>query len=80
MTVIDPVRMLVMATAIVTESTNRHSCSVDLKHAGRAFGSFASCSLVGVSGLAPILASVDMFGDEIAASEYGGRRIGVVRV
>jgi len=40
-TVIDPVRKLVIATAMVTEITNRHSCSVDVKHAGRALGSWA---------------------------------------
>lgn len=33
-----------MATAIVTDMTNRHSCSVDSKHVGRAFGSL---SLIG---------------------------------
>jgi hypothetical protein len=37
-TVIEPVRKLDMATAIVTDMTKRHSCNVDLKHAGRAFG------------------------------------------
>jgi hypothetical protein len=44
MTVMEPVRKLDMATAIVTDMTNRHSCSVDLKQAGRALG---SVSLIG---------------------------------
>jgi hypothetical protein len=44
MTVIEPVRKLDMATAIVTDMTKRHSCNVDLKHVGRAFGSL---SLIG---------------------------------
>lgn len=38
-TVIDPVKKLVMATAMVTEITKRHSCKVELKHSGRALGS-----------------------------------------
>ena len=42
MTVIEPVRTLVMATAMVTDNTKRHSWSVDLKQAGRALGSFSS--------------------------------------
>jgi hypothetical protein len=41
MTVMEPVRKLDMATAIVTDMTNRHSCSVDLKQAGRALGSLS---------------------------------------
>jgi hypothetical protein len=44
MTVMEPVKKLVMATAIVTDKTNKHSWSVDLKHSGRALGSF---SLIG---------------------------------
>jgi hypothetical protein len=44
MTVIEPVKKLDMATAIVTDMTNKHSCSVDLKHSGRALGSL---SLIG---------------------------------
>jgi hypothetical protein len=60
MTVIDPVKKLVMATAIVTESTKRHSWSVDLKHAGRAFGSVSSCSLIGDVECAPSSGSVLM--------------------
>jgi hypothetical protein len=43
-TVIEPVKKLVMATAIVTDKMNRHSWNVDLKHSGRALGSW---SLVG---------------------------------
>lgn len=39
MTVTEPVRKAVMATAMVTESTNRHSWMVDPKHSGRALGS-----------------------------------------
>lgn len=35
-----------MATAIVTDMTNRHSWNVELKHAGRAFGSL-SVALIG---------------------------------
>jgi len=46
MTVIDPVRKLVMATAIVTEAMNMHSWKVDVKHSGRALGSL---SLIGRS-------------------------------
>jgi hypothetical protein len=38
-TVIDPDKKLVIATAIVTENTNIHSCSVEVKHSGRALGS-----------------------------------------
>jgi hypothetical protein len=60
-TVIDPVRILVMATAIVTDSTKRHSWSVDLKHAGRALGSFPLRSLVGVVGQRPSSGSVAIF-------------------
>lgn len=48
MTVIAPDKKLVIATAIVTENTNKHSCSVDLKHSGRALG---SRSLIGGEGL-----------------------------
>jgi hypothetical protein len=44
MTVMEPVRKLDMATAIVTDMTNKHSCRVDLKHSGRALGSL---SLIG---------------------------------
>jgi hypothetical protein len=43
-TVIEPDKKLDIATAIVTDITKRHSCSVDLKHSGRAFGSL---SLIG---------------------------------
>jgi hypothetical protein len=46
MTVMLPVRKLVIATAMVTDNTKRHSCSVDWKHAGRALGSI-SLSLIG---------------------------------
>lgn len=44
MTVTEPVKKLVMATAMVTDMTNKHSWSVDLKHSGLAFGSL---SLIG---------------------------------
>jgi hypothetical protein len=44
MTVMEPVKKLVMATAMVTEAMNMHSWNVDVKHSGRALG---SCSLVG---------------------------------
>ena len=60
-TVIDPVSILVMATAIVTDSTKRHSWSVDLKHAGRALGSFSLRSLVGVVGQLPSSESIAIF-------------------
>jgi hypothetical protein len=53
-TVIAPVRKLVIATAIVTDVTNRHSCSVELKHSGRAFGSL---SLIGGARVVPSSAS-----------------------
>jgi hypothetical protein len=43
-TVIEPVRKEVIATAIVTKPTNKHSWSVDMKHSGRALGSL---SLIG---------------------------------
>lgn len=46
-TVIEPVRKLDMATAIVTDMTKRHSCNVDLKHVGRALG---SVSMIGGEG------------------------------
>lgn len=62
MTVIDPVRKLVIATAIVTERMKRHSCSVDLKHAGRALGSFSLCPLIGVDGQLPSSESVVILG------------------
>jgi hypothetical protein len=48
MTVIAPPKKLDMATAIVTDTTNKHSCSVDLKHSGRALGSL---SLIGKTSL-----------------------------
>jgi hypothetical protein len=54
MTVIEPVKKLDMATAIVTDMTNRHSCSVDLKHSGRALGSL---SLIGGETSLPSAAS-----------------------
>jgi hypothetical protein len=38
-TVILPVKKLDIAIAMVTDKTNKHSCSVDLKHSGRALGS-----------------------------------------
>jgi hypothetical protein len=52
MTVMEPVRKEVMATAIVTRLTNRHSWSVDLKHSGRALGSLSliGCARVADSG------------------------------
>jgi hypothetical protein len=54
MTVIAPVKKLDMATAIVTDMTKRHSCSVDLKHSGRALGSL---SLIGGETSLPSAAS-----------------------
>jgi len=39
-TVTLPNKKLVIATAIVTEATNKHSCVVELKHSGRSFGSW----------------------------------------
>jgi hypothetical protein len=62
-TVIEPVRMLVIATAMVTESTKRHSWSVDLKHAGLALGSFSLCSLIGDGGQLPSSGSVVAISD-----------------
>jgi hypothetical protein len=52
MTVMEPVRNEVMATAIVTRLTNRHSWSVDSKHSGRALGSLSliGCARVADSG------------------------------
>jgi hypothetical protein len=41
MTVMDPVRKLVMATAMVTDAMNMLSWNVDVKHSGRALGSRA---------------------------------------
>jgi hypothetical protein len=48
-TVMEPVRNEVIATAIVTRLTNRHSWSVDLKQSGRALGSL---SLIGCARVA----------------------------
>ena len=66
MTVIAPVKKLVIATAIVTETMNMHSWNVDVKHSGRALGSLsligcesAAKSSASVSASAPILLAID---------------------
>ena len=59
MTVTEPPRKEVIATAIVTDSTKSISWMVDLKHSGRALG-----SLIGSDSDAPsptAKASVDIF-------------------
>jgi hypothetical protein len=53
-TVIAPVKKLVIATAIVTDITNRHSCSVEVKQSGRVFGSL---TLIGGARAVPSSAS-----------------------
>ena len=54
MTVMEPVKKLVMATAMVAEITNRDSWTDDLKHSGRALGSLVA---IGAEWWLPVLAS-----------------------
>lgn len=57
MTVTEPVKKDVMATAMVTDNTNKHSWMVDLKHSGRASGSLIGGELVSPSSGSFVIAS-----------------------
>jgi hypothetical protein len=70
MTVMEPVKKLVMATAIVTETMNMHSWNVDVKQSGRELGSLLliGCEMV-VASSASVSASI-LLADDVLKQEH----------
>jgi hypothetical protein len=70
MTVMEPVKKLVMATAIVTETINMHSWNVDVKQSGRELGSLLliGCERV-VASSASVSASI-LLADDVLKQEH----------
>jgi hypothetical protein len=70
MTVMEPVKKLVMATAIVTETINMHSWNVDVKQSGRELGSLLliACERV-VASSASVSASI-LLADDVLKQEH----------